>query len=236
VVACGSNANGQCDVSHLGEKAIAISCGRYHTAILLESGKVVVHGNLEQEASAPAAKEEQQLTASDFPMVVNMRLDKYISGWEKMNDRIETISAGDELTLKKISKDGEISFEVLNTRGEKLGELWVEGSKSLAKLLKNIKVTANTVTPLSTRRKGSKYAAMTLRLDYSAAETNRKPSASTASMIGDYKQTKYSQWPPVSKIISIFDAVIGVTANGDFFVDGFCPCSEVDLTKIIAQL
>ena len=236
VVACGSNANGQCDVSHLGEKAIAISCGRYHTAILLASGKVVVHGNLEQEASAPAAKEEPQLTASDFPMVVDMRLDKYISGWEKMNDRIETISAGDELTLKKISKDGEISFEVLNARGEKLGELWIAGSKSLAKLLKNIKVTANTVTPLSTRRKGSKYAAMTLRLDYSAAETNSKPSSSVASMIGDYKQTKYTQWPPVAKIISIFDAVIGVTANGDFFVDGFCPCSEVDLTKIIAQL
>ena len=236
VVACGSNANGQCDVSHLGEKAIAISSGRYHTAILLASGKVVVHGNLEQEASAPAAKEEPQLTASDFPMVVDMRLDKYISGWEKMNDRIETISAGDELTLKKISKDGEISFEVLNARGEKLGELWIAGSKSLAKLLKNIKVTANTVTPLSTRRKGSKYAAMTLRLDYSAAETNSKPSASAASMIGDYKQTKYTQWPPVAKIISIFDAVIGVSANGDFFVDGFCPCSEVDLTKIIAQL
>ena len=236
VVACGSNANGQCDVSHLGEKATAISCGRYHTAILLASGKVVVHGNLEQEASAPATKEEPQLTASDFPMVVDMRLDKYISGWEKMNDRIETISAGDELTLKKISKDGEISFEVLNARGEKLGELWVAGSKSLAKLLKNIKVTANTVTPLSTRRKGSKYAAMTLRLDYSAAETNSKPSASAASMIGDYKQTKYTQWPPVVKIISIFDAVIGVTANGDFFVDGFCPCSEVDLIKIIAQI
>jgi len=236
VVACGSNANGQCDVSHLGEKAIAISCGRYHTAILLESGKVVVHGNLEQEASAPAAKEEQQLTASDFPMVVNMRLDKYISGWEKMNDRIETISAGDELTLKKISKDGEISFEVLNARGEKLGELWIEGSKSLAKLLKNITVTADTVTPLSSRRKGSKYAAMTLRLDYSAAETNSKSTASAASMIGDYKQTKYSQWPPVSKIISIFDAVIGVTANGDFFVDGFCPCSEVDIERLIKQI
>ena len=112
-----------------------------------------MHGNLEQEASAPAAKEEPQLTASDFPMVVDMRLDKYISGWEKMNDRIEKISAGDELTLKKISKDGEISFEVLNARGEKLGELWIAGSKSLAKLLKNIKVTVDTVTPLSTREK-----------------------------------------------------------------------------------
>ena len=236
VVACGSNANGQCDVSDLGGIAVAISCGRYHTAILLNTGKVVVAGHLEQEAQAPSEKDEVQLTAADFPMVVDLRLDKYISGWEKMNDRIERVTAGDELSLKKISKDGGIGFEVLTMRGEKIGELWMEGGKSLAKLLKNIKVSANTVTPLSSRRKGSKYAAMTLRLDYSAAETNRKPSASTASMIGDYKQTKYSQWPPVSKIISIFDAVIGVTANGDFFVDGFCPCSEVDLTKIIAQL
>ena len=236
VVACGSNANGQCDVSDPGGIAVAISCGRYHTAILLNTGKVVVAGHLEQEAQAPSEKDEVQLTAADFPVVVDLRLDKYISGWEKMNDRIERVTAGDELSLKKISKDGGIGFEVLTMRGEKIGELWMEGGKSLAKLLKNIKVSANTVTPLSSRRKGSKYAAMTLRLDYSAAETNRKPSASTASMIGDYKQTKYSRWPPVSKIISIFDAVIGVTANGDFFVDGFCPCSEVDLTKIIAQL
>ena len=77
---------------------------------------------------------------------------------------------------------------------------------------------------------------MTLRLDYSAAETNSKPSASAASMIGDYKQTKYTQWPPVVKIISIFDAAIGVTANGDFFVDGFCPCSEVDIGRLIRQI
>ena len=236
VVACGSNTNGQCDVSTLEEAAISISCGRYHTAILLESGKVVVHGNLEQEASAPNTQKEIQLSAADFPMVENLRLDKYVSGWEKMNDRIETISPGDELKLKKGSADGETYFEVLNMRGEIIGELWVDSGKSLAKLLKNIKVTADTVTPLSSRRKGSKYATMTIRLEYIAEKTPNRSPASAPSMIGDYTQTKYTQWPPVAKIISIFDAVIGVTSSGDFFVDGFCPCSEVDIAKTVAQL
>ena len=235
VVACGSNANGQCDVSSLGGNAVAISCGRYHTAILLSSGKVVVRGKLEQEAQAPNSQEETQLTAADFPMVVDLRLDKHISGWEKMNERIENLSAGDELTLKKISNDGNTGFEVLNMRGEKIGELWIDGGKSLAKLLKNVKATANTVTPLSARRKGSKYAAMTIRLDYFKLEDGKKTATKASSMIGDYTQTKVAQWPPVNRILSVYDAVIGVAINGEFFVDGFCPCSEEDISCIVAK-
>ena len=40
LVACGSNANGQCDVSDIPGRAVAVSCGRYHTAILLDNGHV----------------------------------------------------------------------------------------------------------------------------------------------------------------------------------------------------
>lgn len=89
-----------------------------------------------------------------------------------MNDRIELMSVGDELSLKKVTKDGEVSFEVLNMRGEKIGNFWTEHNKSLAKMLNNVKVTVNTVTPLSARRKGSKYATMTIRLDYMSTTTS----------------------------------------------------------------
>ena len=230
VVACGSNANGQCDVSNLPSRAIAVSCGRYHTAILLDTGKVIVKGHLEQEASAPNVQEEVALTSSDFPLIEDLRLDKYVKGWEKMNDRIELMSVGDELTLKKVTLEGEVSFEVLNMRGEKIGNLWTGHDNSLAKMLNNVKATVDTVTPLSTRRKGSKYAAMTIRLDYiSASNSCSQKEADTTYW--SYTQTRISSWPSVSRIMSVFDAVIGVSDSGEVFVDGFCPCSGSDIRK-----
>lgn len=231
VVSCGSNANGQCDVSSITGKAVAVSCGRYHTAILLENGRVVIKGELEQEAQDLNVREESSLEETDFPLVLDLSLDKYITGWEKMNERIENISAGDDLTLKKVSKEGEITFEVLNMRGEKIGNLYFDRAKGLAKLLKGVKATVATVTPLSQRRKGSKYAAMTIRLDYisSGSKENTKKASTT---IGDYKQTRIAAWPPVSRIKSVFDAVIGVTNTGEIYIDGFCPCSESDINKI----
>lgn len=232
LLACGSNANGQCDVSDIGCRVIDVSCGRYHTAILLDSGKVVIRGNLEQETEDPNVQKEIPLTPEDFPLVEDLRLDKYVIGWEKMNECIEHISAGDELTLKKVSKDGKISFDVLNIREEKIGNFWTGRDKSLSRMLDNVKATVNTVTPLSARRKGSKYATMTIRLDYLVSAG--KPSAKKAStIIGDYTQTRVASWPAVSIIKSIFDAVIGVTDDGALYVDGFCPCSKSEICSIM---
>lgn len=104
--------------------------------------------------------------------------------------------------------------------------------KGLSKLLKNVKASVATVTPLSQRRKGSKYAAMTIRLDYIGGSNNaeKKP----ATTLGDYEQTSVASWPPVKRILSIFDAVVGVTASGEFYIDGFCPCSEADIKGLFA--
>ena len=231
VIACGSNANGQCDVSDLPGRAIAVSCGRYHTAILLDSGRVIIKGKLEQEAQAPNVQEEAPLSAADFPLIENLSLDKYINGWEKMNERIERMSVGDELTLKKVSKDGEISFEVLNMRGEKIGNMLFDRAKGLARLLNSVKATVESVTPLSQRRKGSKYAAMTIRLECDASDNVSEKKASTT--IGAYEQTRIASWPSVTKIKSVFDAVIGKTSDGKLLIDGFCPCSEADIIRIM---
>ena len=236
LIACGSNANNQCNVLNLEEKAKSVSCGRYHTAILLESGKVVVRGNLEQEAKTSDTQEEYLLSPEDFPLIENLHLDKYVSGWEQMNERIESISVGDELSLKKITKSGDVCFEVLNMSGEKIGELYTYRSRSLAKLLKNVKVTVETVTPLSQRRKGSKYAAMTIKIEHVQSEVKTKTVSKKSLKIGEYKQTDIEQWPPVEKILSVFDAVIGVTTSGEYFVDGFCPCTEDDIVKIASQI
>lgn len=231
VVACGSNANGQCDVSNIHERVAAISCGRYHTAILLDSGRVIILGELEQEARDSDAQGGSSWSEADFPLEKNLRLDKYVDGWEKMNERIEHISVGDELTLKIASKGFTTTFDVLDKSGEKIGEVEFDTSNGLAKILKNIKVTAATVTPLSQRRKGSKYAVMTIRLDYVGDNNKSKKKVSTTP--GNYEQTRVSSWPAVTKIKSVFDAVIGITHDGKLLVDGFCPCSEVDLKRIM---
>lgn len=223
ILACGSNANSQCNVSDLEEEAIAVSCGRYHTAILLKSGKVVIRGTLEQETKVPNTQEELPFSPSDFPMVQNVRIDDKITGWEKINERIEKVSVGDELTLKKVSTNGNLYFEVVNFRGEKLGQLSTGRDKNFAKLLRYIKVTVASVEPLSTRRVGTKYAALSVKLEYIDSEENRKSAAKSASVIGDYKQTPVLKWPPIKKIKSIYDAVAGIDETGNIWVDGFCP-------------
>jgi hypothetical protein len=93
-------------------------------------------------------------------------------------------------------------------------------------------VFADTVTPVSARRKGSKYAAMKIRIEYSSsAYDGVKKKSST--IIGHYRQTRVESWPAVERIKSVFDAVIGVTEYGEIYVDGYCPCSEVDILKIV---
>lgn len=60
-----------------------------------------------------------------------------------------------------------------------------------------------------------------------------KAEKKASTTLGDYEQTKVASWPAVTKIKSVFDAVIGVTSDGKMFVDGFCPCSEADLMRIM---
>ena len=52
--------------------------------------------------------------------------------------------------------------------------------------------------------------------------------------LGDYVQTRVSLWRPVSKIVSVYDAVIGVTDDDEMFIDGFCPCSVAEIRKMIS--
>lgn len=49
----------------------------------------------------------------------------------------------------------------------------------------------------------------------------------------DYIQTNIESWPPVVKILSIFDAVAGITSDDELFVDGFCPCTKEEIVKAI---
>lgn len=232
MVACGSNVNGQCNVKSISGKVKAVSCGRYHTAILMNSGRVVVKGTLEQKATARDNERKELLSANDFPKTENLMLTNKIPGWEKMNDLIEHISAGDELSLQRSSLD-HYRFEVLNLNGEKIGEMGFPFPPQLTILPNYIKVTAETVTPLSKRRKGSKYAQMTIKLEYMEHDTQTKKKDSAKS--GEYKQTRVADWPKVERIKSVFDAVIGITSEGEIFIDGFCPLHKADIEKIMGK-
>lgn len=45
----------------------------------------------------------------------------------------------------------------------------------------------------------------------------------------DYSQTKYSSWTKIKRIMSVYDAVVGVTEDDRLVIDGFCPCTENEL-------
>lgn len=153
-----------------------------------------------------------------------------MKGWENMNKLIEDISSGDELKIKPVIKDGGVvSFEVCNSGGKKIGTLsgvLREHYDDLAKMLNDIKVYAEDVVPLSKKGPRAKYATMNIRLEYVGDK-------SSVSMGGKYQQTPVDTWPAVKTIRSVFDAVIGMTEDGQIFVSGFCPLTEDDIYKLL---
>ena len=225
LVACGSNVNGQCNVSNIAGKVSVVSCGRYHTAILLENGRVIIKGYLEDEV-----KNCKPLSPDNLPDLCKLNLSKTVKGWEKMNKLIEDISSGDELKIKPVIKDGGVvSFEVCNSGGKKIGTLsgvLREHYDDLAKMLNDIKVYAEDVVPLSKKGPRAKYATMNIRLEYVGDKAS-------ISMGGKYQQTPVDIWPAVKTIRSVFDAVIGMTEDGQIFVSGFCPFTEAEIQMLI---
>lgn len=240
IVACGSNANGQCEVSDIKEPVVAVSCGRYHTSALLESGKVIVKGNLEQDVKSKHSNCAERLKPEAFPIIAKLKWDDQTQNWQNIKERIEKLSVGDELKLKKVrpylDSDGKtiIMYEIIDMQGEKLGNIHTDVDESLAKTIDNIRLYVNTVEPLSKRKNNLKYAPITIRLEY--AEHAVKLEKKNSRKIGCYEQTRVSEWTNVVKIKSIYDAVVGITSDGSMLVDGYCPCSASDLVKIIGGL
>lgn len=135
------------------------------------------------DASKSSAYQEQasiELSPGDdmalgfvYALVRDFPCTKPISGTHHMGraERIERVNVGDKLIL---AADWNCEFfdpagiEVFNEQGETLG--YLEGvigpnRGALALLLPHITATAASVTPLSARRKGAKYALMDVRLE-----------------------------------------------------------------------
>lgn len=136
VLAVGANSNFECNLSNVKDKIIDISCGRYHTAILLESGKVIVKGNIEKEPEI---------------------FESFDESYNKKSTLLEVNQSDNEIIK-------------------------------------------------------------------------------TLEELGNYENTPVDLWPPVEKIISIFDAVVGVTSSGKIYINGFCPCTMEEIKKIVGIL
>lgn len=136
VLAVGANSNFECNLSNVKDKIIDISCGRYHTAILLESGKVIVKGNIEKEPEI---------------------FESFDESYNKKSTLLEVNQSDNEIIK-------------------------------------------------------------------------------TLEELGNYENTPVDLWPPVEKIISIFDAVAGVTSSGKIYINGFCPCTIEEIKKIVGNL
>ena len=228
VVACGSNYNGQCDVGNLGKKAIAISCGRYHTAILLEDGRVTVKGKPEQEIVDIDDEMNSAVSPTMFPLIEEVG----VMGSPEVISRTEILNIGEEVVLNnRVSEKDLYRVKVMTKDGVLLGVLINrEHSLLLAPILKSLKATVVGVKPLSKRSKTAKYPLLRIQLEYKEDARNAtKPE----DIIGAYPQKRYYLWPPVKKILSIFDAVIGVTEDDQIFIDGFCPYTEKEIYKVM---
>lgn len=57
--------------------------------------------------------------------------------------------------------------------------------------------------------------------------SEKKDGQSTNSQ--EYSQTKYSSWTKIKRIMSVYDAVVGLTEDDHLVIDGFCPCTENEL-------
>ena len=228
LIACGSNINGQCDFTGIKEKAKSISCGRYHSAVLLESGKVIIKGILEHESKVNDEENRPYLRQEDFPVVYKLMLDMFTRDWQKKNELIEHVSVGDELILKQYPGRDYDGGAVLNKNGDELGSIWSGYGNISLSMMPYIKATVETVKPLSTMRKGSKYAKMTIQLDYDSSLNQY-----SAGSANEITRASVSTWPPVVQIKSIFDAVIGITENNEMFLDGFCPCYDEEIRKLV---
>lgn len=230
LVACGSNANGQCEVYDIEERATDISCGRYHTAILLESGRVVVRGNFQDIYKYAKTS---RFMSDDFPMIAMLLIDKNAKDIQKMNKLIEQLAVGDELILRKPKKDLSSGLDVLNTKGKKIGVLdaGYETNISIAKLSNSLKVSVHKITQLSLGTKCPRYLAVTVKIDNIIPQKNKGEMA--CENLSYHYNIDIPNWSKISKIKSIYDAVIGVTDEGKMLVYGICPCSEDELRKIM---
>ena len=230
LVACGSNANGQCEVYDIEERATDISCGRYHTAILLESGRVVVKGNFQDIYEYTKTSRSM---SDDFPMIAMLLIDKNAKDIQKMNKLIEQLAVGDELILRKPKKDLPSSLDVLNTKGKKIGVLdaGYETNISIAKLSNSLKVSVHKITQLSLGTKCPRYLAVTVKIDNIIPQKNK--GEMTCENLSYHYNIDIPNWSKISKIKSIYDAVIGVTDEGKMLAYGICPCSKDELRTIM---
>ena len=230
LVACGSNANGQCEVYDIEERATDISCGRYHTAILLESGRVVVRGNFQDIYKHAKAS---RFMSDDFPMIAMLVIDKSAKDIQKMNELIEQLDVGDELILRKVAKDSSGRFDVLNMKKKKIGILDIDynTNANLARLINNVKASVHKITPLSLGSICPRYLAVTVKLEYISLEKDKGEMA--CESLNYHYNINISDWPKVSRIKSIYDAVIGVTDEGKMLAYGICPCSKDELKTIM---
>ena len=98
--------------------------------------------------------------------------------------------------------------------------------------MKSLKASVNTIIPLSQRNTRARYADVTIRLDYISPIELQRAISGESNRTGTVIRAPIADWPVVTKIKSIYDSVIGVTAEGEILIDGYCPCTEKEIQKI----
>lgn len=243
-VACGSDEEGQCQLSDVSGKIKQISCGRYHTALLMEDGSVTVKGML-PAAPSPAVvqmPEAEEISLSEiFPVTEHVTVAGDDEAVDEMNRNIGNLREGDLLQIRRMPSDGESGWKycLYDSYGGILGEL--DGGDYIdAADTEDLEISVLKVVPHLQRPKGERYALLDVRIDVcsEAAGTVYVEKDTEKVLMDPYfslekVRCSTEQWPPVDKIISVYDGVIGVTQDNRIYADGFIPCSSEDIVELL---
>lgn len=183
---------------------IQISCGRFHTAILFADGTVQSLGTLcgfPKEINTPNGS--RNLTPK-YPLYLEL---VYSDAYNRI-ENCKRVSIGDELILKKVTSLNEV--EVFTTTGLSLGLLKNTKSLHAKSLVPDIKHLKAYVAEKSS--KVQKEAPEIVICIQSKADQQSAP----------ITIQKSSQWKNIIRIRAVFDGIIGIDSNGQFFQDGFC--------------
>lgn len=126
-----------------------------------------------------------------FPMITDVRLRR--KDVDRVNNRIETMYVGEEVFVKpekpSHADDWDVVIEVLDSNGLILGYSDCMGENQLYKIEDILTAKVSSVTPLSQRRKGSKYALLEIEIDY---DLDRDVEKSSVPKLENKFTVKYS--------------------------------------------
>ena len=200
----------------LSSHSVRISCGRHHTAVLLENGTVQVLGSLCKFPKEIQTPNGQKNICPEYPLQFHLT---HTNAYNR-TENCKAVCVGDTVILKKVTALNEI--EAFTTTGLSLG------------LLKNTSaIPVKSIIP-DLRHLTASVSEKTLQGTKSLPTIKIRVEKKHGPLNGTLNIQKYTHWQNIINILSVFDGVFGLCADGRIFQDG--NCGEYSLSVVVRML